>query len=465
MEPLPEGESGAAPEPGLGQRLEALEKTVRRLADASSSRQLLDAHVPAGERVVVLADPASLPSETLGRPVSSIVPDTAGSASAIAQLEARRITGVRFVFVPEGAREAVDQDGHLAEHLRSFFRAVGSDADAGTIFEVSSPAADDEDRPALGALIDSLGMEERLTPILDWTHRGMENALPGRPLFEPVAPKAVLLPYLDSTIDVVLVDDPERMDEAARVAAAAAVRVTTDEDGSAVPAEVRRMRPARNAAPAPVRIIVPTGRDDEWLGALTDAVAGRPGIEIRPAVEPITAAGTGAPAVVLVERGVVPLPGCIEAAERLLDADQRVGGVAVKLFDADGSLEAAGGAAFADGSLEGIAKGADVSASWHEFVRPVAVAVGLIVLRPAAVRHADPDHTGEFDLAGLSARLWSNGWELHYQPHAPAVRVLSQPGARSVWIQPPDGLPARPQELDEVAWRRLLTNGLVGAVR
>ena len=30
---------------------------------------------------------------------------------------------------------------------------------------------------------------------------------------------------------------------------------------------------------------------------------------------------------------------------------------------------------------------------------------------------------GTLDLAGLSARLWSSGWELRYQPDAAAVRV------------------------------------------
>ena len=120
-------------------------------------------------------------------------------------------------------------------------------------------------------------------------------------------------------------------------------------------------------------------------------MAGRPGVEVRAAVDPLAAAvETDAPTVVLAERGVLPLPGCIEAAERLLAHDQQVGGVAVKLFDADGLLEAAGGAAFADGSVAGIAAGAPAAAPWHEYVRPVAAAVGLVVLRSAAARQIAP---------------------------------------------------------------------------
>jgi hypothetical protein len=141
--------------------------------------------------------------------------------------------------------------------------------------------------------------------------------------------------------------------------------------------------------------------------------------------------------------------------------------VAVKLFAADGSLEAAGGAVFADGSMEGIARGAPPAAPWHEYVRPVAAAVGLVVLRPAAARElALADHAGTFDLADISARLWSNGWELHYQPDAAAVRALA-PAAppADAWPQASDGLPTRPDELHDLAWRLLLARDEVGAVR
>ena len=86
-------------------------------------------------------------------------------------------------------------------------------------------------------------MGDRLAPILDWTSLGLARVLlPDRTLFRPVAPDAEELPYLDHTIDVVLVDDAERMDEAARVAAAAVVRVTPDEAGGAIVVETRRLR-------------------------------------------------------------------------------------------------------------------------------------------------------------------------------------------------------------------------------
>jgi hypothetical protein len=460
----------------LEQRLEGLEDAVQELTDtlramqppapileeadlAGRCRELLARHVPAGERVAVFADPAVLPFEALGRPVVSLPAEIGGSAAAVARLEAQRVQGVRFLLVPEAWRWGIEQDALLAEHLGAHFRAIAGEREVGVLFEASGHSAVDVEPPALAVVIDGLGLGDRLAPILDWTSLGLARVvLPGRTLFRPVEPDAEELPYLDHTIDVVLVDDAARMDEAARVAADAVVRVAPHEAGGAVVVETRRLRSERDSdpAPAPVLILVATDADDEWLGCLTEAVAGRPGVEVRAAVDPLAAAvETDAPTVVLAERGVLPLPGCIEAAERLLAHDQQLGGVAVKLFDADGALEAAGGAAFADGSVAGIAGGAPAAAPWHEYVRPVDAAVGLVVLRSAAARQSAPaEDAGAFDLASLSAHLWSSGWGLHYQPDAAAVRVHARAPAV-----------ARPDELGDDSWRQLLAQDQVGVVR
>ena len=111
-------------EPGLEQRLERLEDAVQGLTDAlwamqsaaatpedadlpGRCRELLDRHVPAGERVAVVADPSDLSFVALSRPADALQPEGDGSAAAVARLEAMRALGVRFLLVPEvGRREA-----------------------------------------------------------------------------------------------------------------------------------------------------------------------------------------------------------------------------------------------------------------------------------------------------------------------------------------------------------------------
>ena len=79
--------------------------------------------------------------------------------------------------------------------------------------------------------------------------------------------------------------------------------------------------------------------------------------------------------------------------------------MAVKLFDADGSLEAAGGAAFADGSVEGIARALRRRRRGTSTFAPSPPRSGSSCCdrlpRGSACR---ADGAGAFDLAGLSAR-------------------------------------------------------------
>src|SRR4029450_1783440 len=132
-------------------------------------------------------------------------------------LEAQRAEGVRFVLVPEAARSRVAQDAHLSGHLREQFRAIASHPGAGAVPEASADVEVDVEDQTLGELLDSIALRDRFAPILDWTSLELAGSLPGWTFFRPIDPDAGKLPYLDHTIEVVLVDDAERMDEAARV--------------------------------------------------------------------------------------------------------------------------------------------------------------------------------------------------------------------------------------------------------
>jgi hypothetical protein len=454
------GKPEISPEILLEHRLAALESAVQRV----TWTRVLDLHLPSDRRVAIVTDRPVRP-EALGRPAVAVVPDPTGSVAGVARLEARRGEGMRHVFVPETVWPVLEHDAQLIEHLQVYFVPVATEPGVGTLFEPSAEPAPEIEMLPLAALIDRR-IGDQFVPMLDWTSLGMERFLPGRTLFRPVDRDDGALPYLDDTIDVVLVDDAGRMEEATRVAAGMAILVTADEGGSAILLQTRTKRSGLDGGHPPVSILVEGESDDEWPRRLAEILAGRPGLDVEAAVDPARAAAeTDAPIVVLAERGVVPLPRCIEAAAGVLAAEERVGGVAVKLFDSEGSLAAAGGAAFADGSVGDIAAGAPEAAPWHEYVRPVPAAVGMIMMRPAAAQQCARDARG-LDLADLSARVWSNGWELRYQPDAAAVRAV--PPARLVqgagtWTHRSDRLPARPADLDDSAWRRLLVSDEVRA--
>ena len=91
---------------------------------AGRCRELLDQHVPAGEHVAVVADPAVLPFEALGRPVVGLQPDATGSAAAVARLEAQRVQG-RSLPAPPRTRPFGNRAGRAAG--RASWRAVPGD--------------------------------------------------------------------------------------------------------------------------------------------------------------------------------------------------------------------------------------------------------------------------------------------------------------------------------------------------
>ena len=88
-------------------------------------------------------------------------------------------------------------------------RAIAVEPEIGPPLEISAYRHGGAEPPPLGVLVDDLGISDRWAPMLDWTSNGLAAQLPDRTLFRPVHPEAVKLPYLDHTIEVVLVDDAD----------------------------------------------------------------------------------------------------------------------------------------------------------------------------------------------------------------------------------------------------------------
>lgn len=436
----------------LDARLLAIETALRRLSHGeeeleelgdvlASCSELLDQRVPAGERVMVVwrGDPAVLamrsrPIVPFPKPTGALADrDFEHGAGPIAHLEAQRARGIRFLLIPDQARLWLEELPSFQEHLSGHYALIADEDGAGLLFDVGTPSSENGSPESLVETLDRILDGERYAPVLDWTAFGLDSVIKERGLFTAPTDADGELPYLDHSIEVVVLDEPTHLDEGRRVATSAVVLVEPEDDGGIRVAEIERVADAPAAAPkVPV---IETGTD--WqLGAG----------EIESAF------------VAIAEPGVLPLPSCLEFAAATLQHDESAAAVAVKLMDADGLLEAAGTTVFADGSAKGIGSGsASVSAAWHEYVRPVCAGSGVLVARASALEGMDAASPIE-----LSGKLWAEGHRVVYQPDAWAVRVHEDsdggPETGEVWTKVLPSRPERPETLDESTWRWLLAH-------
>jgi hypothetical protein len=479
------------------ERLDGLEDAVHdlryRLEDLqgrddasvlSACRELVREHLPRDASVLVVAkdDPALL--DLYGRHAANFPQDETGrypgfpfahSTAAIAHLEAQRLRGSGFLLIPETARWWLDHFSTFAEHLGSRYEIVADPPGAGLLIDVRRRRPVDTGWPrAVSATVDQIAMlSGRQSAILDWTDLDMGSHLPGRNVFAPPG-EDERLPYLDGTVDVVLVEQEDRLDEARRVAAGAVAKLARN-GGSGPVVDAVEVRPRAWSATDDTRTVVvvdATDPDESWLRQLREALADEPGTELVVSTDPVGAA-VGADTVALVEEGVIPLPGCFTAARATLADPERVGAVAVKLFAAGGALEAAGGTVFANGSCTGIAGGSHkVAAPWHDFVRETCWAPGVVFLTAAALEKigdAAPPPAARH--AVWAAELWAAGLRVVYQPEAAAVRALpaapvgarARSAIRDAWGPALDARPDVPESFMAPAWSELLARDDVEA--
>jgi hypothetical protein len=143
------------------------------------------------------------------------------SRSAVAQLEAARSRGAEVLVVPESNRWWLEQYVEFGRYLERRYALAVAEADAGVVWDLQTAS------PLRG--LDDLVTELRSGPhqpaILDWqTGHDMAALLNECNVFAPEQHDSVL-PYLDSSIDVVVLDaeTPQRLAEARRVASSAVV--------------------------------------------------------------------------------------------------------------------------------------------------------------------------------------------------------------------------------------------------
>ncbi len=444
--------------------------------------RMVAAALPAGASWLVVM-PGS-PSE-VGQvaPRSTTFPHTrqgrpfADDLAHIAHLEALRFAGHRYLVLPEGSRPWFRQQAELRDHVARTYRTVVDEEGAGAVFDMAQ-AAGEGSRSLRGEVNGLAAGAVHIPAVLDWTSLDVAGELVGFATFR--SPDDLRLPYLDHSVDVVVVDEGHDLAEASRVAALGVIVVAAGSSG----VEVRRVEKGLQTgvertggtSPAPARVLVwaGTGSDENWRTQLAArAAASGADLHVGDIDADMPSAFGDHDVVVVVEPNVLPLPGVIEAAAGLAAADPTTA-IAGKIMRADGRLEGAGGTVFADRSLGLIAESsADVRAPWHDFVRPVCWAPGLV----AAASSLWTDVAGSPMLSGRPfvrewcAGVWARGASVMYQPTIVAVRVAGEGGeasvplAESAWQRVLDLRPARPSELSDGVWRYLIARDDVEVCR
>ena len=376
----------------------------------------------------------------------------ADSVSLIAILECLRLRGAERFVVPEGARAWYLGHPELRDHLRRSHRLLADRPAAGAVFDLTARAGE---RPGVLATVKDLSAGHDSQPaVLDWTDLDIADDLPGFTTFVPALESTESgLPYFDASVDIVVTTSRRDVDEAKRVASSAVV--IAERVGMALLVD-RIERIGDVAAPGDGVAIVSTSTTPQ-IDAAVRARVEEFGAALHPDVAP---EAVDAECVLVLEPGVVPLPGAIAVMANAVRRRPESVSVA-KVIDDHGRIESAGGVVFSDGSVAGIAEGTlDVRAPWHEFTRPVCWGGGIVAASSAVWK----DLPG-FDVSNLipwCGEAWAAGHSVEYQSGAAVVRVEGRPdrattvgGAWDTWLRQ---RPNRPSELGDGAWRYLLAN-------
>jgi GT2 family glycosyltransferase len=115
------------------------------------------------------------------------------------------------------------------------------------------------------------------------------------------------------------------------------------------------------------------------------------------------------------------LPGAVEAAVRILDSDETVGGVGGRIILPDGTLQEAGSIIWSDGTCSGYGRGGEPTAPEFMYRREVDYCSAACIMTPRAVF----ERFGGFDERYVPAyyeevdycvRLWASGLRIVFDP-------------------------------------------------
>jgi hypothetical protein len=391
----------------------------------------------------------------------------AGDTAAIAQLEALRARGADHLLLSATTLWWLDHYRGLRRHLAERYVPL-LEHEHCVIYRLSAGDGGDAAGaiPALKRAVACVRVTAGRNPsILDWdTELGISDQFPEVPVFVPPG-EAAALPYLDGTVDIVVVAsaDPTRVAEARRVAEVALIRVDPD---SAHRAELEWLASGPAGWGEDTRVtLIPNGDAPPWdatvsgfaetlkhgftgelsvvgesatLGRASERAAAA-GVRIHPIqvgpeatlAQRASAATTAADqrVQILVTAPAVPLPDWLPPVLALFRPERDAGAVGTRILSGDGVLQEAGGIRAADGSLRRRGEGDhDPDKPEYGFVRRVDFCSPPLI----ATRRDLFERLSGFDercvapvdaLVDFSLRAGQSAAPVYYQPQARMVTI------------------------------------------
>jgi GT2 family glycosyltransferase len=414
--------------------------------------------------------------------------------AVIAHLEALRSHGADYLLFPKLALWWLDSYPKFLAHLHRHYPVVVDDSDKCLIFALERqkelPAT--VWRPRLLQLVEDYASEAGVDPaVLDWhTNLAIKELLPNQAVFSPPT-EDTALPYLDGSVDIVVVSSPDAtaLREARRVAGHALVMLEPSEDEprsdghSGIPerleTSIERVNgEGRHSAPA-TSIVIPTYDGAEQLGRCLDALDdtlpdpfegevivvddgsaskvrelldswsdGDARFEVkvvrnRSNVGFVESCNRGAAAargeiLLFLNDDTLPQFGWLPALLRMFKSHPQAGAVGGKLLYPDGRLQEAGNVVYSDGSAANFGRGDyRVDDPIYNFVRAVDYCSGALLATPRKLF----DEIGGFDKryspayyedADYCFAVRDRGYDVLYQPESVVVHVEGVTGGTDV---------------------------------
>jgi GT2 family glycosyltransferase len=438
------------------------------------------------------------------------------SLSAVAHLEALRAEGAEYLVIPAAALWWLEHYRAFRQHLDERYVRVTTAGDVCRIYSLRERPVGVGELGVLGrvggVVAEFRAKWGRDQVVLDW---GSGLGLVGQPglggVFEGMA-GAELLPYLDGTVDLVVVGPRGpggRVSEARRVAGAAVIEVRGEGEVS-----VEWLRSATARAWPTVTLIIPCHNGWDLTRACLDSVTETVDRELCGEVVVVDDGSTDETAaqlrrrareddrlrvirarrnrgyvdscnlgasrasgeiLVFLNNDVVLLPGWLPPMLRLFMDWAGVGAVGGRLIATDGSLQEAGGVVFCDGSAMNYGRGeTDLLAPFVSHVREVDYCSGALLATPRELFSG----FGGYDVRYRPAyyedtdycfRLRDRGYRVMFQPEAAVVHREGGTSGTDLgsgvkryqevnrrkfverWGEALRGQPARPAVADEAA--------------